>query len=57
MNKLNNNQLLASSGGINITGALLNSMATIGNLLFEAGRKLGSAIRRMYDNKLCVVSL
>ena len=49
------NELLQIVGGVNITGTLLSSIYKVGNLIFEIGRSLGSAIRRVSSGSMCSV--
>ncbi len=51
--KLENKELILISGGISLSGTLINSMARAINALLEAGRSLGTAIRRIISGKLC----
>lgn len=48
-------ELLQIVGGVNITGTLLTSIYKVGNLIFEVGRSLGSAIRRSVGGKMCSI--
>lgn len=48
-------ELLQVVGGVSITGTLLSSMYKVGNLIFEIGRSLGSAIRRAVGGKMCSI--
>jgi len=49
------NELLQIVGGVNITGTLLSSIYKVGNLIFEIGRSLGSAIRRVSSGSMCSI--
>ena len=49
------NELLQIIGGVNITGTLLSSIYKVGNLIFEIGRSLGSAIRRVSSGSMCSI--
>lgn len=51
--KLSNQELIMISGGISLTGTLINSMSRAINALLEAGRSLGTAIRRIINRNLC----
>ncbi len=53
MYKLNNQELLTITGGFSITGSIINAFVTAGKFIFDAGRSLGSSIRRINGNKLC----
>ena len=55
MQKLETNELLTIVGGVNISGALINSLTTGINRLLDLGRALGTAIRRVTGNKLCPI--
>lgn len=48
-------ELLQIVGGINITGTWLTSIYKVGNMVFEVGRSLGSAIRRAIGGKMCPI--
>lgn len=48
-------ELLQIVGGVSITGTLLNSIYKVGNMIFEVGRSLGSAIRRAIGGKMCPI--
>lgn len=48
-------ELLQVVGGVSITGTLLSSIYKVGNLIFEIGRSLGSAIRRAVGGKMCSI--
>ena len=49
------NELLQIVGGASITGTLLNSIYKVGNMVFELGRSLGSAIRRIVGGSMCPI--
>ncbi len=40
-------------GGATISGTLINSFTGIIKVLMDAGRSVGSAIRRISENKVC----
>ena len=48
-------ELLHIVGGISITGTLLSSIYKVGSLVVEAGRSLGSAIRRIVGGSMCPI--
>lgn len=51
--KISNQELITISGGISLSGTLINSISRgIGSLL-EVGRSLGTAIRRIVSKNLC----
>lgn len=52
---MNKDELLKVVGGINITGTFLTSIYKVGNLIFEMGRSLGSAIRRVSSGSMCSI--
>ncbi len=49
--KLSKNELLIIKGGI--TGAMVNAVARMISSLLEAGRSLGSGLRRLISGRLC----
>lgn len=53
---LEKEELLKVIGGINITGAFINSIYRGINSVLELGRSLGSAIRRITGGKMCPIS-
>ena len=55
MKKLNKNELYQVKGGIKISGTLVNSVARLVNSLLEAGRSLGSGLRRLISGRLCPI--
>ncbi len=40
-------------GGTTLSGTLINSFTSIIRVLMDAGRSVGSAIRRISENKVC----
>lgn len=48
-------ELLQIVGGVSITGTLLSSIYKVGNMIFEVGRSLGSAIRRIAGGMMCPI--
>ncbi len=48
-------ELLKIVGGINITGTLLSNVYKLGGLILDAGRSLGSAIRRIVGGSMCPI--
>ncbi len=54
MKKLTTKELKEITGG-SITGTILNYTCDLIEILVEAGRKLGSSLRRIKDNKLCTL--
>lgn len=56
MNKLSKEELHEIDGGISITGTLINSFVNGIKTLLDLGRSLGTAIRRLNEDKLCEIS-
>ena len=52
---MDKNELLQIVGGASITGTLLSSIYKVGNLVFDIGRSLGSAIRRAIGGSMCPI--
>ncbi len=50
---MNKQELICIVGGVSISATLVNAFARGINTLLELGRSLGSAIRRIFDKKLC----
>lgn len=55
MEKLSNEELAMIEGGVNITGTILKSFATLANTIADLGRNFGSALRRIASNKMCAL--
>lgn len=53
MKELKKEILINIEGGINITGTILNAFEKLLGTILDAGRSLGSSIRRISDNKIC----
>ena len=53
MYQLTNEELNNIYGGINLTGTLINSFTNAIKVILDVSRSLGTAIRRLYDKKLC----
>lgn len=51
--QLEKGELIKVMGGISLTGTMINSISRAINALLEAGRSLGTAIRRLLSGKLC----
>jgi len=51
--KLYEEELIMVVGGVSLTGTLINAMSRAINALLEAGRSLGTAIRRITNKNLC----
>ncbi len=50
---LNNVEMLNTSGGVNISGTLLNSIAKLITTIFDLGKAVGSAIRMSQSGTKC----
>jgi len=50
MNKI---ELLEIEGGINLSGALINSFSRLISIVKDLGRSLGGAIRRFRTGRYC----
>lgn len=55
MNKINNDRLETIVGGASISGTIINAFTNVIRVLIDAGKGVGSAIRRVHDDKLCPV--
>ena len=53
MNKIDNEELKNIDGGLSITSTILNSITSIFKVLMDAGREIGSSIRRIHEDKMC----
>ncbi|HIS39155.1 MAG TPA: hypothetical protein IAB45_06585 [Candidatus Onthousia faecavium] len=53
MKKLTNQELKNIKAGTSITGSLLNYLNDLINILVDAGRSLGTAIRRIGSDSIC----
>ena len=53
MQELSSMELEAITGGVTLSGTLINSFATIIKVLVSIGHDLGSAIRRMSERQIC----
>jgi len=53
MKKLTAKDLDFVIGGTTISGTLINSFTNIVKVLMDAGRSVGSSIRRISENKVC----
>ena len=51
--RLSNQELIIISGGLSLSGTLINSISRGINSLLEVGRSLGTAIRRIINKNLC----
>lgn len=55
MNKLNRNELHEIEGGTSITGTIISAFTSTLKTIYEFGRSLGNAFRRIKEDKLCEV--
>lgn len=46
-------RLISISGGLNLTGTILNAFSTGIKTLYEFGQKVGTAIRRIRSKAIC----
>ncbi len=54
MKELNNEELMnIDGGGFSISAAFLNATARLVETILDAGRSLGSSIRRIYSGNIC----
>ena len=53
MKELTNKELMDIDGGAGITGTFLNSMSRAITTVMDAGRYLGSSLRRLFSGNLC----
>ncbi len=53
MNKLSKEELALVNGGFSVTGTFINSISKAATLLMDAGRALGSALRRYFNKSYC----
>lgn len=53
MNKLKDQNLEEIVGGATISGTIINAFTNVIKVLIDAGKGVGSAIRRMHDDKMC----
>ncbi len=55
MNKLNKKELHEIEGGSSITGTIISAFTNTLKTVYEFGRSLGNAFRRIKEDKMCVV--
>ncbi len=55
MIRLNQEELKKVQGGITLSGTLINSLTSLLKVLLDAGRALGSSIRRLDENQICAL--
>ena len=53
MNKIDNRKLEEITGGTSISGTIINAIGNMFKIVLDVGRGLGSAIRRISEDKLC----
>ena len=53
MNELSSKELSNISGGLSISGTLINSFIKGIDVVLEVGRSLGTAIRRSMEKNIC----
>lgn len=54
MQELSNEELMQIQGGANwISGTFLSAINKAANTVFEMGKSLGTAIRRVYSGNVC----
>ena len=51
----NRNELLAITGGLDISGAIINAFTGGIKVIMDVGRSLGTAIRRITLGNLCKI--
>lgn len=55
MSKLNREELSEIDGGFSITGSLISAFTSALKTVYDFGKSLGSAFRRIKEDKLCEV--
>ena len=55
MSKLNREELHEIDGGTSITGTIISAFTNTLKTVYEFGRSLGNAFRRIKEDKLCAV--
>ncbi len=53
MKLLNKEELETLQGGITLSGTLLNSFTSLIKVLLDAGRAVGSSLRRIEEGQIC----
>lgn len=53
MRKLTEEELGMLVGGVALSGTLLNAVTSLLKVLFDAGKALGSSLRRLEENEIC----
>ena len=55
MNKLDKTELQNIDGGLSISGTIINAFTNGIKTILDAGRSLGTAIRRIKEDKMCTL--
>ena len=55
MNKLNREELQEIDGGSTVTGTIISAFTNTLKTVYDFGRSLGNAFRRIKEDKLCEV--
>ena len=55
MIEIEKEELMNINGGVNMTGAFINSFARGVQVIFDIGKSLGSTIRRLQNGSLCPI--
>ena len=55
MTRIKDSELQTIDGGTSITGAIINAFTDAVKTAYEFGRSLGSAFRRIKEDKMCEV--
>ena len=55
MRELTNEEMIAISGGINITGVLMAGIYRTINSVLDLGRSLGTSLRMLKANRFCSI--
>lgn len=55
MTKINKDDLKEINGGTSITGTLINAFTDTLKTVYDFGKSLGSAFRRLKEDKMCEV--
>ena len=55
MKRLNKKQLLYIDGGFSISGTIINAFTSGIKTVLEVGRSLGTALRRVKEDKMCAI--
>lgn len=55
MNKIKKDELKQIDGGTSITGTIISAFVDAAKAVYDFGRSLGNAFRRIKEDKLCEV--